>query len=124
MPRTPRPLARDRRRFLKLAGFATLTSAIGSTMFSFAESAPTPSGGAAAPAPAPADTSKAANAPPPISDDARTLAVVIKSRFGQHLDDQQLEAVTRELENRIQAGKALRKTKLANADEPDFVFRA
>jgi hypothetical protein len=35
-----------------------------------------------------------------------------------------MEAVTRELDNRIQGGKRMRETKLANGDEPDFTFHA
>ena len=48
----------------------------------------------------------------------------MKRRYGQHLTAEQLESVTKEIENRLQGGKALRAAKLANSDEPDFVFRA
>jgi len=52
------------------------------------------------------------------------LATIVRRRYGQHLTDKQLEAVTLELENRLQGGKRLRDSKLANADEPDFTFKA
>src|SRR5438876_171012 len=82
-------------------------------------------GGTAAPG-APHDSAGAASAPKPpeISDDARALAEIVKRRYGQHLTAEQLESVTKEIENRLQGGKALRAAKLANSDEPDFVFRA
>jgi hypothetical protein len=117
MTRPSRP-ARGRRRFLKLVGFATLTSAVGSSMLAFAQtSRPT--------TPAPADTSRgAAPTPPPISDDARALAAIVERRYGSHLNEKQLEAITREIENRLGGGKALRAVKLANAAEPDVTFRA
>ena len=72
---------------------------------------------------APPDTAKA-SAPPPISEDAKALAAIVQRRYGQHLNEKQLEAVTRQIENGLQGGKALRAAKLANSDEPDFTFRA
>jgi hypothetical protein len=118
MVRPSRP-TRGRRRFLKLVGFATLTSAVGSSMLAFAQtSRPTAT-------PSPTDTSKSATpAPPPISEDARALAAIVERRYGKHLNEKQLEAITREIENRLGGGKALRAVKLANADEPDVTFRA
>src|SRR5439155_724736 len=56
--------------------------------------------------------------------DEGALAEIVKRRYGQHLTAEQLESVTKEIENRLQGGKALRAAKLANSDEPDFVFRA
>jgi hypothetical protein len=66
----------------------------------------------------------AAAKPPEISEDARALAGIVKRRYGQHLTPEQLEAVTKEVENRLQGGKTLRAAKLANGDEPDFTFHA
>jgi hypothetical protein len=62
--------------------------------------------------------------PPEISDDARTLAEIVKRRYGQYLTPEQLEGVTREIDDSLQGGKKLRAAKLANGDEPDFTFHA
>ena len=119
-----------RRRFLKLVGLAGLTTAVNSTMLTWAQTRQTKPGGPPAyppgvstPTKAVTDTSKAA-APPAISEDARALAGVIERRYGRHLNAKQLEAVTREIEDRLQGGKRLREARLANHDEPDFTFRA
>jgi hypothetical protein len=63
-----------------------------------------------------------ARRPPEISEDARSLAEIIRRRYGKHLDNDQLEGVTRELDSRLRGGKAMRDVKLANGDEPDFTF--
>jgi hypothetical protein len=58
------------------------------------------------------------------SDDARDLAAIARRRYGAHLDEAQLKDLTAALDDGLKAGDRLRKAKLANADEPDFVFRA
>ena len=107
-----------RREFLKLVGLAGLTSTLGAPARVFAQAAKS---SAAAP-----DTSKAAapagNEPP--SEDAKALASIVQRRYGQHLDADQLKTITEELQGRIQAGQRLRAVKLANGDEPDFIFHA
>ncbi|MEO5617829.1 MAG: hypothetical protein ABIS67_08655 [Candidatus Eisenbacteria bacterium] len=115
----------DRRRFLQLVGLG-LSSAIGTPALALAQkggggSAPPPAAGAAAPEAAP--VAPAAPASPPISDDARALAEIVRRRYGKHLSAEQIEAVTRELEQRVQGGRRLKDAKLVNADEPDFTFR-
>jgi hypothetical protein len=122
--------AADRRRFLRLAGLAGLTS-LGAPALAFAQSKPpagaTPPASAGTPAPAPPDTAgkpPAPENPPEISEDARALASVIRRRYGQHLTPDQLEAVTREIDGRIQGGRRLRDLEFANGDEPDFTFGA
>jgi len=114
-----------RRRFLKAAGLAGLTSALAPNLVAFAQSV-TPPAGAVPPVKADtarADSTGAPPAPPEISEDARDLATIVRRRYGQHLTPEQLEDVARELDNRIQGGKRLRAAKLVNADEPDFTFR-
>lgn len=116
------PAGFDRRRFLQVAGLG-LTSAIGSPVLAMAQ---TGGGAAGTPAPTPAATPPAppaAEGPPPPSEDARSLADIVRRRYGKHLTSEQLEAVTRELDQRAQAGRRLKDAKLANADEPDFTFR-
>ena len=119
-----------RRRFLKLVGLVGMTTAVNSSMLAWAQTRQTkPAGppgyppGVGTRTKAVADTSKAP-APPAISEDARALAQVLSRRYGQHLDAKQLEAVTKEIEDRLQAGKRLREARLANHDEPDVTFRA
>ena len=123
----PGPLAEsdsaglDRRRFLQVAGLG-LTSALGSPMLAMAQAGGTPAKPATPPAAAPA-TPAAPEGPPPISEDARALGEIVRRRYGKHLTPDQLEAVTRELDQRAQAGRRLKDAKLVNADEPDFTFR-
>jgi len=50
--------------------------------------------------------------------------MIVRRRYGQHLNADQMKAITDELDNRIQAGQRLRAVKLANGDEPDFTFHA
>ena len=52
------------------------------------------------------------------------LAEIVRRRYGKHLTPEQLEAVARELDGRLQGGKRMRETRLANGDEPDFTFHA
>jgi hypothetical protein len=105
-----------RREFLKLVGLAGLSS-LAAPARVFAQAA---SGKSAAPA----DTSKAAEAPKPPSEDAKAFASIVQRRYGQHLDADQMKTITEEFDNRIQNGQRLRSTKLTNADEPDVTFHA
>jgi hypothetical protein len=114
------PFDADRRRFLQSAGLAGLASLCRPAMVA-AQAKPAAPGGAR---PDSAAAPPAAAKPPEISDDARALAELLKRRYGQHLTPEQLEAVTKEIENRLQGGKTLRAAKLANGDEPDFTFHA
>jgi len=114
------PPAPDRRRFLVTIGIAGLSSALTSPMRAFAQAAPPPAG---APAAKP-DTTAAPTAPPEITEDARSLAEIVRRRYGKHLTPDQLEAIARELNGRIQGGRALKDTKFVNADEPDVTFHA
>ncbi len=119
-----------RRRFLQVLGFG-LSGVIGAGGTALAQAAgkrpgrpgaPPAAAPTAAP-PAPPAPPAAPDGPPPLSEDARSLAEIVRRRYGKHLTPDQLEAVTRELDQRVQAGRRLRDAKLANADEPDFTFR-
>jgi len=112
------PPAPDRRRFLATIGIAGLSTALTPPIQALAQAANPP-----AATPAKPDTAAAPPAPPEISEDARSLAEIIRRRYGKHLTPDQLEAVTRELNGRIQGGRTLRDSKLVNADEPDVTFR-
>ena len=116
-----------RRRFLKLLGLTGFSSAIGSVLSAIAQTGSTPMAAApadSARAKARADSLNAAQNPPEPSEDARDLAAIIRRRYGKHLKPDQLEAITQELDNRVQGGKRLRSSKLKNSDEPDFTFHA
>lgn len=111
----------DRRRFLKHATLAAAALASGPAT-AFAQSkAKARSVAKPAPKSAPA-TPPAAGATPPVSEDAKALAEVIRRRYGQHLTNDQLEAVTRQIDGSIQGGRRLKDVKFANGDEPDFTF--
>lgn len=118
MSRSPQAPAHDRRRFLRTIGLAGLSSALTPTALALAQ-ATTPSGAAHS---AKSDSTAAPAAPSEISEEARSLADIVRRRYGKHLTPDQLEAVTRELDGRVQGGKRLRESKLANGDEPDFTF--
>jgi hypothetical protein len=98
-----------------MAGLTAVASAVSANMSAWAQRTTTPT---------PADSAKSAPAPPEISEEARKLADLIERRYGNHLSPTQLEAVTKEIDGRLQGGKRLREVHLANHDEPDFVFRA
>jgi hypothetical protein len=120
------PYDPQRRRVLRALSLAGLTS-LGAPALSMGQAKPDSARGAAPKTPAPAaapGAPAAAEKPPEISEDARALAEIVKRRYGQHLTPEQLEAVTREIDGRLQGGKALRAAKLANGDEPDFTFHA
>jgi hypothetical protein len=118
----PRPQPFHRRRFLQLAGFGLSTAFGGSAIAQTATPPPATPPPATTPAAPPA--AAAPEGPPPISEDARALAEIVRRRYGKHLTPDQLEAVTRELDGRVQAGRRLKDLKLVNSDEPDFTFHA
>lgn len=119
------PPAPGRRRFLKTVGIAGLTTTIAAPILGLAQTPAPP--GAAKPDTTSARRDSAAAAPAgpaEISEDARTLAEIVRRRYGKHLTPDQLEAIARDLDGRLRGGKALREAKLTNADEPDVTFRA
>jgi hypothetical protein len=121
MENAPEATGGDRRRFLKLLALVGMSSAIAGRTLPIADAAPA----VTAPPPKPAvppDTT--AQGKPEISEDARDLAEIVRRRYGKHLDPNQLERVTEELDSRLQSGQRLRDVKLGNHEEPDFAFRA
>ena len=124
-PSPGRP-APGRRRFLKVVGMAGLAGTFVPSALALARGA---APGAKPPPRKPAVKPRPASPPggegePEISVDARSLAEIVKRRYGDHLTFEQLEAVTRELDGRIRSGQRLRAVHLANADEPDCTFEA
>lgn len=52
------------------------------------------------------------------------LTNVIAAMYGQHLTAQELERISRDMQEYVPSIENLRKYKLTNADEPDFTFHA
>lgn len=74
-----------------------------------------------APKPPPPAPTAPGGAPP--SEDAKALAALLGRRY-PHLDATRLSGITRELDQRLEGGRRLRASKLANDVEPDTTFRA
>jgi len=114
-----------RRDFLKLVGLAGLTTTLGAPARALAQAAKN----AASAKPdtmkttAPADTSKVEGEKAP-SEDALALTMIVRRRYGQYLNADQLKSITEELDFRLQSGDRLKAAKLTNGDEPDFIFHA
>jgi hypothetical protein len=53
---------------------------------------------------------------------ARALAGAIRAQYGERLSDEDLAAITRQIESSLERVARVRKVPLTNADEPDFVF--
>jgi len=122
------PAVPGRRRFLQLISVAGLFQAL-SAPLAFAQGASKPPAKRATKPAATKPPAKPQPAAPPkpeeeISEDAKALASIIRRRYGKHLDEKQLESVTRDLDGDVKAGQRMRQTKLANGDEPDFTFKA
>ncbi|MGH7741452.1 MAG: hypothetical protein ACRENS_05455 [Candidatus Eiseniibacteriota bacterium] len=117
------PESTPRRDFLKLVGLAGLSTTLAAPARSFAQAAKS----IAAPADsakmksAAADTTQSEENKPP-SEDALALTMIVRRRYGQHLNADQLKSITEELDFRIQSGERLKAAKLTNGDEPDVVF--
>jgi hypothetical protein len=60
---------------------------------------------------------------PPMPD-AEALTHLVKIRYGNNLTEDQLVEVRRSIEGRLRSAAAMHKFKLANGDEPAFVFSA
>lgn len=59
----------------------------------------------------------------------RTIALValtelVRARHGQHLTAEQLQQVRQKIANGLVMAETLKRSPLANGDEPDFVFQA
>ena len=107
-----------RRRFVRWLGLGGLLATCAGAFAGFVAR---DAGAQVAPAPPAAPATPAAS---PLSDEAKALQAILVARYGAHLDDVQKEALLPALEQTVQSGKALRAKSLANAVEPDFIFRA
>ena len=100
----PRVLAR--RGFLQL-----LAAAAAWPVTAVAQTAPAPT-----PAPTPA-------APEHTGPEARLLTEVLRTRYPDRFTDAQWTSIVGDFDGDLASGKRLRAVKLANGDEPDFIFR-
>jgi hypothetical protein len=115
-----------RRRFVQLmgwAGAATIAGGGPALGQAAARSRTTakPEKPHAAAAPAAADSTAAAKGP---SEEAKALAEAFRRRYPDRVTDQELALITKDFDGDLQGIAALRKTKLANSDEPDVTFHA
>ena len=55
---------------------------------------------------------------------AEAYTEVARVRFGEQVTPEQLEEIKKDLEGNVRTAERLRKYKLQNGDEPDFVFSA
>jgi hypothetical protein len=62
--------------------------------------------------------------PPTASPVAAAYLEVARALYGRHLTPEEFERLRRDLENSARTSERLQTVKLANADEPDFVFSA
>jgi hypothetical protein len=85
---------------------------------------PPPARPVAPAAPAVPPVPPAPGAAPVLSPDVAPYTQILRNRHGQLVSDEQLAALAPDLDRMAQLGQRLRKTRLQNSDEPDFVFRA
>lgn len=65
-----------------------------------------------------------AQTPPRPSALGDALTNVIVASYGQHLAPQELERISRDMQEYAPSIEGFRKFRLANADEPDFTFHS
>ena len=56
--------------------------------------------------------------------EVEALAEVARIQYGKNLTDDQMTEIKRSLSGRFRAAEAMKKIKLANSDEPAFIFSA
>jgi len=108
----------SRRRFTKRAVGAAL-AAPAALAAAHAQTRPAPEA-AAPPKPQPTP----AQQPQPPQPAAAAYLEVARALYGRHLTPEEFERLRRDLENNLRTSERLQAVKLANADEPDFVFGA
>ena len=116
----PDPRALDRRGFLRLVAVAGAAAALPAVARA---QAPTPPPATPPAAPPAASTTPATPEPKPPSEDARALAGILDRRYPGRFTPEQLAGFAKDFDGDLALSKRLRATKLANGDEPDFVFR-
>jgi hypothetical protein len=62
--------------------------------------------------------------PDPIAATAAALTEAARARFGNNLAEEHVKKVRDSIQRGLSSAQTLKRAKLANADEPAFVFRA
>ena len=65
-----------------------------------------------------------AQAPEQPSPVAEALTEVVKLRYGKNLDEEQIKLIKQSIDGAQRSAERLKQIKLANGDEPAFVFSA
>jgi len=60
--------------------------------------------------------------PRPARSQSESLAEIVRARFGQHLSEAQLKSIQQRLGRQLATAEQMKRTRLANGDEPAFVF--
>jgi hypothetical protein len=55
---------------------------------------------------------------------SEALTQIVRSRYGKYLTEEQVKEVKKSLEGRQRTAETMKKVKLANGDEPAFIFFA
>ncbi|HEV7859628.1 MAG TPA: hypothetical protein VGO91_13515 [Pyrinomonadaceae bacterium] len=107
----------SRRQFAKNVSAAILSAPLAASL----AQAQAPAKSKEAPAP---PNPQQGQTPPKPSPVAEAYADVAHARFGDKVTPEQMEQIKKKLEGKVDAADRLRKVKLKNEDEPDFIFNA
>lgn len=55
---------------------------------------------------------------------AEALSAFARARFGRHMTEEQMKSVQRGISQSLSSADTIKRTRLENSDEPDFVFFA
>ena len=109
----------SRRRFAKTVAAALVAAPLAGVV---AQTPPKPKEATAQPNPPP--TPSPQQQPQPPSPLALAYVEVARLRFGEHLSEEDITRLRRDIAANLRSADALRAVKLKNSDEPDFVFSA
>ncbi len=107
----------SRRRFAKNIASALVTAPLAVSLAQ-AQTPTTPKEATAPPNPQPTPITPK---PTPL---AEAYSEVARARFGEHVTAEQLAKIKEDMEGNVRTAERLRRVKLQNGDEPDFVFEA
>ena len=65
-----------------------------------------------------------AEPPGTIAASAQGLTEIVRSRHGKHLNEEQLKRIRQRIEGGLRSAERLKRARLLNSDEPDFIFGA
>ncbi|MGA9995264.1 MAG: hypothetical protein WBP93_07620 [Pyrinomonadaceae bacterium] len=108
----------SRRQFAKSVATTLMTAPLAASLAQAQTPTNKPKEAAAPPG---AQQTPAPQKPSPL---AEAYTEVARVRFGEQVTPEQLEEMKKDLEGNVRAADRLRKYKLQNGDEPDFIFSA